>query len=198
MVIRITVTSQRKWERGAAMLQGPLSLLADHWIWFALAYLASCAFVLALCRAAKLGDEMREHVALDLPASESARRAIAQPTPREHEAPSTAGLPMLPGALEGNAGVATDRAGELQIVLATALTESRELDLGEGVAELAHRFLRECARPGARESLLLGGKIGGPQAEGARRKPPGFLPIARAHTIAEIEGHRLKLLMVVD
>lgn len=132
------------------MLQGALSLLADHWPWLAMAYLACCAFVLALCRAAKLGDESWEHATLDRRASERARRTIAQPAIHELEAPATALLPMLEGALEGNAGVATDGAGQLQIVLATALTQQPDLDLGEGVAELAHRFLRECACTGAR------------------------------------------------
>jgi hypothetical protein len=158
------------------MLQGAFSLLADHWLWFALPYLASCTYVLALCRAAKRGDAGWEHAARELRASERARRALE----------------------ERDAGVATRGAGQIRIVRPPALPQPRGLDLGEGVAELAHRFLRDCAQSEARESLILCAKMGGHQVPVAGRNPHGLLPIALAHTIAEVEGNRLKLFMIVE
>jgi hypothetical protein len=62
------------------MLQGALSLLADHWPWFALAYLACCACALALCHSAKLADEACERAGVGGPAWRAGARPLLPPS----------------------------------------------------------------------------------------------------------------------
>jgi hypothetical protein len=60
-----------------------LLFLIDHWPWLALAYLVAASCALALCRAAKRGDEASERALRALHASEG---RPARTGPQRHRA----------------------------------------------------------------------------------------------------------------